>query len=399
MWGNKFLNDRARLDFYLAAVYAFFLCISLAGTNVILGIALIWGMVSWKRLRDYSISLDGNFVKAIMLFLGSMLLSTVVATDTHMALQQIWSQTCRFLPLILAITYVRTKKQLSIILLLLGISIMIADLYSVKQSIEGIRRATAFTSNAMLYAGQLILLLPIFSAALLAGKNVESKKRLFFVIVILLSIIGLLLNGTRGAWLAVFLALCIPMMIIAKKNPRMWIGVLLGVIVCSMFVLNNPYIEGRLRSMTDLSQRSPAERLLVWSSAWQMFKDNPIIGVGTNNFEKVYMEKYISPKATLKLTHAHNNFLQMLAENGIIGFCTFAFLFGYIFFSKFKEYLKAPDTNYWALGIALATLSLLLHGLTEYNFDDPQVMRLYWFLLGLSYVSRQINEGSCIESK
>lgn len=392
MWSNKFLNDGVRVDFYLAAAYAFFLCISLAGTNVILGIALFWGMVSWKRLRVYRINLDDNFVKAIMLFSGSMLLSTVFATDTHMALQQIWSQTCRFLPLILAITYVRTKKQLSMILVLLGISIMIADLYSVKQSIEGIRRATAFTSNAMLYAGQLILLLPVFSAVLLAGKNIKSTKKTFFVIVTLLSMIGLLLNGTRGAWLAVFLALCIPVIVIARKNPRMWIGLLLGVLVCSTLALNNPYIENRFRSINDLSQRSPAERLLVWSSAWQIFKDNPVVGVGTNNFEKVYMERYISPKATLKLTHAHNNFLQMLAENGIIGFCTFVFLFGYIIYSKVKEYLKNPDTDYWSLGIALASLSFILHGLTEYNFDDPQVMRLYWFLLGLSYVSSRIRK-------
>ncbi|WP_425058561.1 hypothetical protein SCACP_32200 [Sporomusa carbonis] len=39
------------------------------------------------------------------------------------------------------------------------------------------------------------------------------------------------------------------------------------------------------------------------------------------------------------------------------------------------------------LALLLVTISLMVQGLTEYNFDDSAVIRMYWFIVGLAYVA------------
>ena len=81
-----------------------------------------------------------------------------------------------------------------------------------------------------------------------------------------------------------------------------------------------------------------------------------------------------------KLTHAHNNFLQMLAENGLIGFAGYIFAFGFILWKNIKNYFL--NKNPYALMIVGSTGALILQGLTEYNFGNGAVMKLYWLVLG-----------------
>ena len=58
----------------------------------------------------------------------------------------------------------------------------------------------------------------------------------------------------------------------------------------------------------------------MWESAYEMFKDHPVFGVGIGQYASKYLNEYKSPEAKEKQNHCHNNFLQMLAENGVAGF-------------------------------------------------------------------------------
>lgn len=58
----------------------------------------------------------------------------------------------------------------------------------------------------------------------------------------------------------------------------------------------------------------------MWHSAFQMGVDHPIMGMGKGNYIAEYQQVYITPLATEPdHGHAHNNFMQYLAENGIVG--------------------------------------------------------------------------------
>lgn len=118
----------------------------------------------------------------------------------------------------------------------------------------------------------------------------------------------------------------------------------------------------------------------MWESAYEMFKDHPVFGVGIGQYASKYLNEYKSPEAKEKQNHCHNNFLQMLAENGVAGFIGFCLLFGYILLSSLKNaFFKCSP--YYVL-IFGSSLALLLQGFTEYNFGNSAVIKYYWATLG-----------------
>ena len=97
----------------------------------------------------------------------------------------------------------------------------------------------------------------------------------------------------------------------------------------SGFVQNN---EG-LRRLTSISlqERTMQTRFMTWNSAWQGFKDRPILGHGQENFYVVF-NKYFNPEiyshagSRIWFDRAHNIFLDHLTTGGLIGLILYSLL-------------------------------------------------------------------------
>jgi putative inorganic carbon (HCO3(-)) transporter len=63
------------------------------------------------------------------------------------------------------------------------------------------------------------------------------------------------------------------------------------------------------------------ERLAHWQAGWDMFSEHPWLGVGIGNYEPVY-PAYALPRWDEPLGHAHNYYLNIAAETGILGILT-----------------------------------------------------------------------------
>ena len=74
--------------------------------------------------------------------------------------------------------------------------------------------------------------------------------------------------------------------------------------------------------------------------------------------------------------------MQMLAETGIIGFVGFVSMFTYFIYKAILFWKK--DNSSSMLIFLGGTIGLLIQGLTEFNFGNSAVMKLYWFFMGLS---------------
>ena len=208
----------------------------------------------------------------------------------------------------------------------------------------------------------------------------------------------------------------------------------------------------RVDSIDDFKNTSNRSRLIIWGTSIEMFKEHPVLGVGLGNYKNVYQNEHIAPRVEVerksikglpsfrklnkseqavvlkepvnlwkvqgykklkkqernefnkayikfrfeyslsKLNHAHNNILQMLAENGLIGFIGYIFAFGFILWKNFKNFLL--NKNPYALMIVGSTSALFLQGLTEYNFGNSSVMKIYWLVLAcLIILANKYNDG------
>ncbi|CVK19944.1 O-antigen ligase family protein [Sporomusa sphaeroides] len=387
MMSNIAFLDKA--IFYMLTCYALFSCISIAGTSIALSLAVILAVIRLVKQPEKP-DMDRGLVQALLFFFLTLLISALAAYDSATGFAQVWKYFYRMVPLFLVVLFIKKPQQMVVVLLALSVSIFIAGSYTIWQGIHGQQRAAAFGANAMILAGYLVQMIPLLFVMVTAKGYLEKRKRMLLAIVLLISLLALVFNATRGAWVAVAVSLLLYGLMNIKKHKYILPSIVIVCLGVGIVIGATPALEKRVASITDLTERSNAERLLLWQSGWNMFKDHPLTGVGPDNFETLYQGKYVLPAAKQpELSHAHNNFVHMAAETGILGLTGFVYMFGYILYISWHRYRLSP-ANIWAAGCFFVTVGLLMQGLTEFNFGNSAVTRLYWFIVGLMLVSGSI---------
>ena len=118
----------------------------------------------------------------------------------------------------------------------------------------------------------------------------------------------------------------------------------------------------------------------MWTSSINMFKDHPVIGVGIGQWRTKYGESYRLPSENQHLYHAHNNFIQLLSEVGILGLIGVLIFFGTIIKDNFLSWIKNSDP--YSLCAMIAVVSyVFIFGQVEYTLDNSSGIRIMYFMV------------------
>lgn len=378
---------------YALLLFALASFVSIAVGNILLGIAvLLYLLYAYKngvRITDGARS----YYHIIGFFILTMLLSAIGSGHLGKGLKTwadlwIW----RFMPFVILTTAIKDYVQAKRILGAALVGVMIGVLCVDYQGFHGDYRAAGFFGNPMTFGGYLCIYLPVL-LVLFFEKDILPRYRYLAGTGFILSFIALIFNGTRGAWVALIPVFILIMGYYACTNKKYLALCLVAVIGAGTVLSTNQIFVEKVKSITSTTNRSNTERLLIWQSAYNMFKDNPVLGVGLGQYKDSYQKKYILPQATEKyLGHAHNNFLQMLAENGLVGFIGFVVMLVYIMGRNLVDFCRKRCP--YSLIILSSTLALVLQGLTEYNFGNSAVMKSYWLMLGCVLVMKEYKKRS-----
>ena len=370
--------------FYLLCGFGLFSSVSTTVTSIFLSLltALLLFRL-WVKHDDWQDALpDGQLCLALLLLMVAVVLSSFFSSDILHSLRVFSHQYgTRAVGLFAVLLMIRQRKQLIWIAACIGISLFINDVAVVFQGVvQGDYRAVGFSSY-MTVGGILSMLLPAL-LLLSLGDHLDVRWRTLAAGSFLLGCGALLYNGTRGAWLAVPVAMCLCTVVFVRQKRRFVIGALVALSVFAGIFMMSPSLSSRFVSIGDTHNQSNSERFLLWTSAYHMFVDHPLFGVGFAEFQTSYHREYVSPEAKEPwLAHAHSNVMHMLAECGGVGLLALLF-FWYTFLSYgFRTWMATRHIA--ALLIPAILLGLILQGLTEYNMGNAAVMKLYWVLMGL----------------
>ncbi|MEP7274433.1 MAG: O-antigen ligase family protein, partial [Acidobacteriota bacterium] len=116
---------------------------------------------------------------------------------------------------------------------------------------------------------------------------------------------------------------------------------------------------------------------------WKMIKANPVTGVGLGAYRSAF-PIYTRNDGSLQVSQAHNDYLQILADGGIIG----GFLAIWFIVEVFRACaagLKSRDPwrGLMALGVGAGFFSLLVHSLFDFNLQIPSTALLFLVLAGI----------------
>jgi hypothetical protein len=135
---------------------------------------------------------------------------------------------------------------------------------------------------------------------------------------------------------------------------------------------------------------APSGRMMIWMDATRNFMADPWVGRGIGR--DAVDVRYMSPSGFLqRLTDAHNSFLNVAVQCGVIGLTALLGVIAYVWRSSLPLRLLPGDSNIVRLGIGLAFLNGFAYQGLGGSFEDA---RHLWLLLGLFVASLLIERRS-----
>jgi O-antigen ligase len=196
---------------------------------------------------------------------------------------------------------------------------------------------------------------------------------ILFGLVTLLLLAALIMSWSRGAWLG-FGAVVVVLLFAWPR--RVWLGMLLIVVGVGGALLGARYhllpnaIASRLTAFTEFTQTfdvrgvditpdnyAVIERLAHWQAAEEMARYHLLVGVGLGNYEPVY-PGFRLVNWSYPLGHAHNIYLNMLAETGIIGLLAYLGLWAGVFWRTWRV---TRSSDPWRRAAGLGLLGVWTH--------------------------------------
>ena len=194
-------------------------------------------------------------------------------------------------------------------------------------------RVSSFFNDEMILGSYLSRLWPIFFGLSILIFN--QKKRLFylFILTFILSEALIFLSGDRSAFFYINLS-TIFIILFSQNLLKIRLFTLISSILLLIFIsFFNPVAKERVFDQTieemNLKKENDKEEIYIftkhyheiYTSAYKMFLNNKLLGVGVKNFRNVCSDsRYYVKQKEICSTHPHNTYIQILAETGIIGF-------------------------------------------------------------------------------
>lgn len=377
--------------------------VSLSITTVMATIGSIYLIKKDKNIiRTVRTNLLHSFKISYWLFFISVLISSALIMDVD-SIKKAFKFLYYSLPfwLMLILTYKNFDKYENVIqkalissMFIIGIS----GIYYLMALSQGTRLSLLnLGPNALATLLELNLPFIILFSFNNFKKSNDFKYKFISLITCLLCLIILISTGSRGGIGGFFLGLVFLIFsnfkLRVNYKPNVKIALLSLIAIIAFCGLGMDKIDFNFTRPYDM------ERVRLIQSSYNMWLDNKLVGVGLNNWQENYIQKYILPEAREReLEFPHNTIAYFFSTSGIIGgFGFIIFTFGMIFF--LLNTLKKYPNNIYVQAMLWSFVAFSIHGLVDAGFLMKQGERLLFTLLGITCASVMFEENYINKSK
>lgn len=376
---------------YLILALAFFLPISITGTQsivLLLTITLFIECLNKKTINNIKVP----HIWLLLLLLITPAFSLINADNLHIALK--WYKRYFYILtiFIIASSYNLNDKNLK---KLLGIYVLIASVASVigvlqpfiGKSFEmpfNIKTyyiySTGFISQSNAFAE--IMTYSAIVAIYMLKISEKTNQKILLSIGIITMYFSVIFTRARVSIVLLSVLILFSIPFVLKKKSLYFFTIL--IIILSLL---NP-LSDRIFWRFDNIISKKSSRVELWKNSLEIFKENPIIGCGFGDLQSALLKRKnkIDNKKILKLTHAHNNILDVLTTSGIVGLSGFLLFWFFIFKDIFCE-IKNSNTDKKLFYITILAILTSFHivGLINCNYKTSITSFQLYLFLGIFY--------------
>ncbi len=380
---------------------------------------ILWGILVMKEGR---LNITGNplvwpmlalLLVAIVQFLplatGGRPTISYNAYVTSQAAIKIFASLCFFL---LFATFINTEERRNIAVKVIIVICLFIALVGISQVFgKALWRRGTFGPfvNRNHFAGFLEMGVGLVGGMII-GRSVRREVMAIYISCALAMCAGIVLSASRGGVLAlaaevVFLAIvAIPSFFSTRSEKRPGrIGIIfrsagamvlgLAAIIGSMFLVSSEgLVQNIQQTQGEIENELPASerysRRDIWGATSQMIKDHPWVGVGLGAYQFVYT-RYDRSSGAQRVEQSHNDYLQIVADAGLIG-GVIALVFLVLLFARGFSAAQTRDRRRRSiiLGALTGCFAIVIHSFVEFNLQITSNAQLFLALAALATPER-----------
>ena len=249
---------------------------------------------------------------------------------------------------------------------------------------------------------EMVIALPL---GLLFAGAVQRERRLLFLTAIGLMGIALVMSGSRGGLLALFAEIVFIVFVARKSDTMRGFALKVGLAVALLVtIIGGTILIGGETTLTRIGETAASKdptssRLQIWETTWQIIKENPIFGAGFGAFGTVYT-KFDPLNGRARVEQAHNDYLQILADAGIVGL-----ILGAVFvFCLFRYGFRRLDTkDTFRRGVAVGALAgcfaILVHSIFDFVLHTTAISLVFLTLVTLATLNGRVESEEAQEKQ
>ncbi|HJQ97092.1 MAG TPA: O-antigen ligase family protein [Candidatus Polarisedimenticolaceae bacterium] len=204
-----------------------------------------------------------------------------------------------------------------------------------------------------------------------------------------LALCGMVLSGSRGGAIAFVAGIAV--LVPSRKLRGLLAAATVVVLVVGLAVGLASWLGPDVKTLQtglfaeNLRDPSFAMRSDIWGRTWQILADHPATGTGLGTFARAYAT-YDREGEWLGTRYAHNDFLQLASETGIVGAGLSIWLLVAVGWRVLLPALRpvAPARTRWTTaGLAAAVFAMLVHSVVDFSLQIPAVAALFAVLAGM----------------
>lgn len=276
-----------------------------------------------------------------------------------------------------------------------GCAATVASLYAVYQRIQGVEvkeayvdlatnpnmpgRVDSFYDNPNTFAEVLILLLPLLVALMFSSRRWIS--RLMAAGCFAVGILALGMTYSRGSWLGLA---CAAVVFVFLWRPKLIPLFAVACIACVPLIPDT--ITTRILSITNMSDTTTSSRFPLYKAALETIKSSPISGAGLGT---TTVQQYIKVRnlyhGRAPYVHAHNIYLEIWVEAGILGLLSFvgAMLCNIKNMARTVRHSESSAARTITAACCAAMCGIMVTGMADNPWNYPRVMVIFWFVFAL----------------
>jgi O-antigen ligase len=239
------------------------------------------------------------------------------------------------------------------------------------------------------FAGFAELIIPVALVPLVLGK--VRRERLFLVVLFaLVPIVALFLSASRGGIVSFVVQMVILFLLLLIRRSRSTHLLAGGVVVlCAVMAVSWIGAQRVLQRFSEIQSMevTGSKRAAMREDTWRLFLDHPVLGTGLGTLEIVF-PPYDSLYDGKVVDHAHNDYVEALAETGVVGGLCCAWFLGVVLLHSLKGLAEQGSSFGSVLNLTglIGCSGMLVHSLVDFNLHIPANALLFFVSAHLAVV-------------